>query len=156
MRHGGASKCLTAGLYSGGAPLPPSLFCASHHTLLIQVTMRRGTDTSTTSLHFSPSPLSLRDDTAARGCGRPSLAEGRGLSFITVSGLRPRDARFSFFCARSGGGSKAFSLSGREGHCPVGIAPPLSREKQRQRKKTSAPRPAPEGAFREKSPPKVQ
>ena len=31
--------------------------------------------------------------------------------------------------------------SGWEGLCPVGIAPPLSREKQRQRKKTSAPRP---------------
>ena len=54
-------------------------------------------------------------DTSARGCGRPSMSEGRGLPFITVSGLRPRDARFSFYCARSGSGSKAFFSSGREG-----------------------------------------
>ena len=96
--------------------------------------MRRGTTTSTTSLYLCLSPLSFRDDTAARGCGRPSLAEGRGLSFITVSGLRPRDARFSFFSARSGGGLKAFSLSGREGLCPVGIARPYS-----SREKTAFP-----------------
>ena len=34
---------------------------------------------------------------------------------LTVCGLWPRDARFSFFCARSGGGSKAFSLVGLGG-----------------------------------------
>ena len=38
-------------------------------------------------------------DTAARGCGRPSLAEGRGLSVITVCGYR-RETRASLSIAR--------------------------------------------------------
>ena len=95
---------------------------------------------------FRPSAANTPRDTAARGCGRPSLAEGRGLPSITVSGLRPRDARFSFFCARSGGGSKAFSLSGWEGLCPVGFARPYS-----SREKRSPPR-GPRGVVRETTP----
>ena len=50
-------------------------------------------------------------------------------------------------------GPAAKRPSGQEGPCPVGIAPPLSREKQRQRKKTSAPpRRARWGFVREVSP----
>ena len=92
-------------------------------------------------------------DTSARGCGRPSMSEGRGLPSITVSGLRPRDARLISFTRVLVVGQKLFLSSGREGPCPVGIAPPLSREKQRQRKKTSAPpRRAFWGVVRESSP----
>ena len=75
-----------------------------------------------------------------------SLMKGGGLSSLTVCGLRPRDARFSFFCARSGGGLKAFSLSGWEGHCPVGFARPYS-----SREKRSPPR-DPRGVPRETIP----
>ena len=75
-----------------------------------------------------------------------SLVEGRGLSSLTVCGLWPRDARFSFFCARSGGVLKAFSLSGWEGLCPVGFARPYS-----SREKRSPPR-DPRGVPRETIP----
>ena len=74
------------------------------------------------------------------------MAEDRGLSSLTVCGLWPRDARFSFFSARSGGGSKAFSLSGWEGLCPVGFARPYS-----SREKRSPPR-DPRGVVRETTP----
>ena len=61
-----------------------------------------------------------------------------GLFFYNCLRALPARRAFYFFYARSGGEAKAFFSSGWEGPCPVGIAPPLSREKQRQRKKTSA------------------
>ena len=60
-------------------------------------------------------PCGICRDTTSAGWRRSSLVVGRGLFSLTVCGLRPRDARFSFFCARSGGVLKAFSLSGWEG-----------------------------------------
>ena len=49
-------------------------------------------------------------------------------------------------------GPAAKRPSGREGPCPVGIAPPMSREKQRQRKKTSFRAPRPKGRFARRVP----
>ena len=59
-----------------------------------------------------------------------SLAEGRGLSLITVCGRCPRDARFISFTRDLVVGQKLFLSSGWEGLCPVGFARPYSsREK---------------------------
>ena len=104
------------------------------------------------------------------------------MSVITVCRVRG-ETRVSLFLTRvQVVGSRLFLSSGWEGHCPVGIAPrtclrplrvrpmgecPLrtasgsavhfvSRKTTTEKKKTSAPRPAPEGSFREKCPPKVQ
>ena len=77
---------------------------------------------------------------------RPSLAEGRGLSFITVCGYR-RETRASLSLARDlVVGQKLFLSSGWEGLCPVGFARPYSsREKRSSRRRLRALRVRPMG-----------
>ena len=71
--------------------------------------------------------LLLRDDTTARGCGRPSLAEGRGLSSLTVCGRCPRDARLISFTRVLVVGPKLFLCRVGRGAIPrpVKVDPPF-------------------------------
>ena len=97
--------------------------------------------------------LSFRDDTAAAGWPRPSLAEGRGLPLITVCGLRPRDARFISFTRVLVVGQRLFSVGsgGARFRAPLDlpvIIPRVKKRPSRRRLRALRVRPMGESSLR--------
>ena len=74
-----------------------------------------------------PIPCRIRDETVARGCGRPSFVVGRGLSSLTVCGRCPRDARLISFTRDLVVGQKFFLCRVGRGAIPrpVKVDPPF-------------------------------
>ena len=107
------SLCWCTHPLRGLRDFPTNRRYASHLRRITHPTLASHDPAIRVALLFALRPFGR--DTTSAGWRRSSLVVGRGLFSLTVCGLRPRDARFSFFCARSGGGLKAFSLSGREG-----------------------------------------